>query len=101
MALTEVPRAVRRSVERRGGSVQRVLAALDRVFRELDLVTLDRSLLAFAGRLESSSLRTLDAIHVASALTAPGTDGVFVSYDRRQLDAARRAGLRVVAPGTR
>jgi hypothetical protein len=41
-----------------------------------------------------------EAPRVASALTAPGADGAFVSYDRRQLDAARRAGLRVSSPGT-
>lgn len=43
-------------------------------------------------------LRSLDAIHVASALTIEaGID--FVTYDKRQAAAAREAGLRVVQPG--
>lgn len=43
-------------------------------------------------------LRSLDAIHVASALTIEA-DIDFVTYDKRQAAAAREAGLRVVQPG--
>lgn len=44
--------------------------------------------------LESHTLRTMDALHVACAL-AIETD-VFVSADHRQLTAARKAGLKIV-----
>lgn len=44
--------------------------------------------------LETNVLRGMDAIHIGSAV-ALKVD-VFVSSDKRQLDAAARAGLRVV-----
>lgn len=43
--------------------------------------------------LESNPLRAMDALHLACAL-AVGTD-LFVSADRQQLAAARKAGLKV------
>lgn len=43
--------------------------------------------------LERSRLRTLDAIHIASALM--WKPGLFVSADKRQTLAARKAGLKV------
>jgi predicted nucleic acid-binding protein len=43
--------------------------------------------------LEKNSLRTLDAIHVASALILKSD--LFVSADKRQVVAAKKAGLKV------
>ena len=43
--------------------------------------------------LEHSVLRGMDALHIGSAVTLQAD--VFVSADRRQCDAAARAGLRV------
>lgn len=43
--------------------------------------------------LEKNSLRTLDAIHVASALM--WKPDLFVSADKRQIVAAKKAGLKV------
>jgi len=45
------------------------------------------------------SLRSLDAIHIATALAVGDRDLQFVTYDERQADAARKAGLKVVQPG--
>jgi predicted nucleic acid-binding protein len=45
-----------------------------------------------------SGLRTLDAIHLATALAAPGLDA-FYCYDARLGAVARRAGLPVRSPG--
>ena len=45
-------------------------------------------------------LRSLDAVHLATALSI-GVDLDFVTYDDRQAAAARAAGLRVVQPGRR
>jgi predicted nucleic acid-binding protein len=59
---------------------------------------LDRDLLIAAGDLPTPSLRTLDAIHVATALDLAPHDG-FISYDERQSAAARLSGLRTFAPG--
>ena len=44
------------------------------------------------------SLRAMDAIHLASALSIPD-DIDFVTYDDRLAEAARGQGLRVVQPG--
>ena len=45
--------------------------------------------------LESSSLRTLDALHVACAIIS-GAE-LFVSSDKRQLTVAKKAGLKIKA----
>lgn len=46
-----------------------------------------------------SGLRTLDAVHIASAqIVGPVLDSL-VSYDRRMLDVARKVGLPTSAPG--
>jgi len=50
-----------------------------------------------AGLLPGTHLRSLDALHVAAALQ--GDCRAMVSYDLRQSDAARAAGLQVEAPG--
>jgi predicted nucleic acid-binding protein len=51
-----------------------------------------------AGSILPAMLRTLDAIHLATALTAePGIDA-FVTYDDRLAAAARDLGLPVVSP---
>ncbi|TGN77584.1 PIN domain-containing protein [Streptomyces bauhiniae] len=44
-------------------------------------------------------LRTLDAIHVAGALSLGDDLTALVTYDRRMLDAARAEGLAAHAPG--
>ena len=59
---------------------------------------IDRSIIAVASRLEPRSLRSLDAIHVATALTLSPDDVTFYSYDARTIEAARSAGLSVASP---
>lgn len=44
--------------------------------------------------LESHPLRAMDALHVACALAVK--PDIFISADRRQLSAARKAGLKIV-----
>ncbi|MFI1568952.1 type II toxin-antitoxin system VapC family toxin [Streptomyces sp. NPDC020490] len=44
-------------------------------------------------------LRTLDAIHVASALSLRDDLSAMVTYDRRMLETARAEGLPAHAPG--
>ena len=44
--------------------------------------------------LESRPLRAMDALHVACALAVE--PDIFVAADRRQLSAARKAGLKIV-----
>ena len=99
LAVTEVPRAIRRATA--DAPALRVGPALERGRQLLDSIALlpvDRPLLAVAGAIDEPMLRTLDAIHVAAAAAVSPVDG-FVSYDRRQSAVARLAGLRTVAPG--
>jgi len=93
LAVTEVRRAVGR-LPARGGLSDRARLVLDGVA----LLSVEPSLLEAAARLKPLELRTLDAIHVASALSLGGDLLAFVTYDDRQAAAARRAGLPVVRP---
>jgi len=62
--------------------------------RDADIVNLTASVVGSSiSILETSSVRTLDALHVACALEW-GAD-LFVSSDKRQLAAAKRAGLEI------
>lgn len=63
----------------------------------IDLVEVTPTVLMRAGMLPHRSLRSLDAIHIASAMVGAATE--FVTYDDRQADAARAIGLTVVSPG--
>ena len=90
---TEVPRCLARLDETMPLADRR--AVLDGVA----LINLDAPLYDLAGSLQPSSLRSLDAIHVAAALTLGSELTAFVTYDHRLADAAERNGLRVLAPG--
>ena len=100
LALTEIPRAVRRAVAQDPTLPRDVL--LNRSGELIDALALrplDRVLLAGAGALDEPVLRALDAIHIASAVSLDPIEA-FVTYDERQAAAARLAGLRTIAPGT-
>lgn len=92
LSALELGRACRRALGDTG------LAAARATVLAFDLLTVDRLVLAAATRLEPTGLRSLDAIHVASAL-AFGTDVLFYSYDGRTVEAARANGLAVASPG--
>ena len=48
---------------------------------------------------ESPTLRSLDAIHVASALLVQSSIQGLISYDQQMLTNARALGLKVLSPG--
>jgi predicted nucleic acid-binding protein len=79
----------------RAGLSDRARLVLDGVA----LLGLDQDILEKAAGLEPAELRTLDAIHVASALALGKDLLAFVTYDERQSVAARKAGLPLVQPG--
>jgi len=87
---------LRRAVRRRDDAL---LPVADAVLAALVLVELDADLLDAAGILEPPALRTLDAVHVQSALLVGDELEAFVTYDDRMADAARGASLRVLVPG--
>ena len=62
--------------------------------RDAEVVTVTEDVVrASVAVLESSVVRTLDALHIATALVSDAE--LFITADRRQSTAARKAGLRV------
>ena len=64
----------------------------------LSQLALDDALLDSAAAIDVNQLRSLDAIHLASAQQLEGELDVLVSYDERMLAAARALGLPVGFP---
>ena len=93
LARVEVLRAVAR-VDHSSGTLERARDVLSRVA----LVAMDGDILDIAAGLEPADLRSLDAIHLATALVLHPEADMFVSYDERLNTAAASAGLRVVIP---
>jgi predicted nucleic acid-binding protein len=91
LARVEVPRAVRRH-----GIV--TTARAQTLIRRLTLLRLDEAVLDAAAGLDDSVLRSLDAIHIASALALGGELAELITYDHRMAEAATALGLRVAAP---
>ncbi|MDQ3721719.1 MAG: PIN domain-containing protein [Actinomycetota bacterium] len=88
---TEAVRACRRLGER-------VAADAETSLDDVALIPVDGAVLAAAGRPEPTALRTLDAIHLATALSLGGDLGALFTYDARLAAAAHDAGLEVRAP---
>ena len=74
-----------------GDQVEAVLAGID-------LIELDESVAHSAARVRPTALRSLDAIHMASAVAIAEEIAAFVTYDARLADAVREAGLTVATP---
>ncbi len=75
-----------------------VIGQARRLFGGLILVRIDEPLLDRAGDLGARHMRTLDAVHLAAALSIGPDLGVVVTYDDRLGEAARRHGLDVEGP---
>jgi uncharacterized protein len=92
LARTELLRAVRRAAPDR---VVQARAVLD----SITLLNVTTSVFEQAGRLDPAVLRSLDAIHLAAALSlGDDLDGI-VTYDERLAEAAQSNGIPVTAPG--
>ncbi|MHA6669322.1 type II toxin-antitoxin system VapC family toxin [Homoserinimonas sp. A447] len=83
---------LRRTATRAREPQSLVTEILDR----LEMFELDQSVFRAAGLLPGEHLRSLDALHIAAALRV-GAD-VMISYDQRQIDAARDVGLNTLSP---
>jgi predicted nucleic acid-binding protein len=93
LSRVELPRAVRR----RGLGTGAIGLAV-RVLEGVELLAIGEEVLSRASVLGPPAMRSLDAIHLASALTlGPELDAV-ITYDRRLASAAELAGLRVESP---
>lgn len=88
---TELIRAVRRASSQD-------LATAHAVLDTVALTAVSRALFDSAARLEPPALRSLDAIHLASALDLGDELEGLVTYDDRLAEAARAYGVVVVQP---
>ena len=76
------------------GAISRLPAVLD----QIDLIDLDLRIRILAQTAKPATVRSLDAVHLGTALhSRPGLTS-FVTYDKRLLGAARAAGLPTDSP---
>ena len=75
-------------------AVSRLPAVLD----QIELIDLDPPIRILAQIVRPATVRSLDAIHLGTALHARGSLTSFVTYEKRLLDAAAAAGLPVDSP---
>ncbi|WP_219415017.1 type II toxin-antitoxin system VapC family toxin [Pseudonocardia nigra] len=74
------------------------LPRTDLMLADVNQIELTPALLESASRLPDPMLRSLDAIHLATALLIREEVDVLLSYDQRLLDAAAEHGLPTAAP---
>jgi predicted nucleic acid-binding protein len=70
----------------------------DRIVSDMEVVEVSQVIARMAAALEPPILRTLDAIHLATAISLLPDLEAFVTYDDRLAGAARAIGLPVVRP---
>ena len=95
LAVVECRRAARRV------SRVRVLQAVDDVLDAVYLLDITQAILESAAIVDPPLLRSLDAIHLATALSLADVQVGVITYDERFADAARANGLTVVQPDRR
>lgn len=71
---------------------------LEVILRSVETLEFDATFARAASVIEPPTLKTLDAIHLASAVALMPDLDAFVTYDDRLADAARALGLPVVRP---
>jgi uncharacterized protein len=87
----EVIRAVRRRVPQLILQAQAVVA-------QISVIELTETIRARAAELEPVTLRSLDALHLATALEIGADLGAVITYDALMAGAAESLGLAVLAP---
>lgn len=75
------------------------LPAARALLADLELIPLSGTVIDTVGDLPDPLLRSLDALHLASALSVAPDLTAFIAYDRRLSAAAVAAGLATVQPG--
>lgn len=89
LLVTELIRAARR--------LGATSAAVNDALAEIDLVLPTAQTYRLAGQLPGKALRSLDTLHLASAIETQAD--ALITYDERQASAAVDAGLEVIGPG--
>ena len=90
LAAIEVTRTARRLGPRAAPLAPRLLAGLQ-------LLAID-PIAPIAMRIGGTTLRSLDAIHLATAASISGDLGALITYDQRMITDARAIGLPVLSP---
>jgi len=85
---------------RRVGRREDALDEADRILEGVLLIPLDEDVLAAAETISPTTVGTLDAIHLATAvrLAEAGELDALMTYDKRLAAGAREHGLEVLAP---
>lgn len=87
---------LRRAAARAGG---RAPARADRLLAASDVLRITPDVYDHAGGIAPIELRSLDALHLAAAMTlGPDLAGI-VAYDERLASAAAGTGVKVASPG--
>ncbi len=92
VARVELVRAARRH------DAASALARAISLVHELALVSLDEDIMESASMIGDAGLRTLDALHLASAASLGSRLTALVAYDLRLLEAAEGLGLPTSSP---
>ena len=71
---------------------------LPAVLDQIDLIDLDQRIRMLAQTVTPVTVRSLDAIHLGTALRYRSSLTSFVTYDKRLLDGAQAAGLPIDSP---
>jgi uncharacterized protein len=71
---------------------------VEAVLRPVTALGIDDEIVQAAASVEPTGLRSLDAIHLASALVLGEVLDALVTYDARLGEAAEAAGVRVLSP---
>lgn len=87
----ELLRAVRRGEPGKVGEARAALTGFA-------LRSVDDDILDAAGEIAPSTIRSLDAIHLATALRLADELEAIVTYDQRMIEGARALGLPVASP---
>jgi predicted nucleic acid-binding protein len=93
IARIEVLRAVKRAGARRA-----VAERAESILGRMGLVRLEEEIVKTASELRPRELRTLEAIHVATALSLVPAISSLITYDARLASAARATGLTALGP---
>lgn len=91
LARTEVARALL-------SSGQEAMARGHDALRRIELLRVNDRVLSEAGRMPPLELRSLDAIHLASAKQLGSAVSAIITYDERMAEAARAIGWTVTSP---
>ena len=93
LAVVECRRAARRASHRR------LLQTVDQILEAIYLIDVTPAILDDAAAADPPLLRSLDAIHLATALSIGDAQMEVITYDARCAEAARASGMSVVQPG--